>query len=285
MDLSEIDFLEYFIEDPSINVIAIYLESFKDPRKFIDLCQKARKKPNKTIIFIKGGITKQGQKATLSHTGSMAENSQLINAIIKQSGVIHANSFYELFRYARTFSMMYTENKIMPKLGNVSMITGSGGAGTIVADITSKYDLKFPDFDNKLYNILINVFPEWMPPNRFALIDFWPAMEKAMMNNNNPGDLMNYVYQLLLNDEKIEGILNMMFCSKRWKSFSNYKQIVESINQGSKPTFFWLIGEGKEVQRISRYMADHNIPTFPNLEDMVKNFWVLVQDSKNKNNN
>jgi acetyltransferase len=284
MDLSEIDFLEYFIEDPSVNVIAIYLESFKDPRKFIDLCQKARKKPNKTIIFIKGGITKQGQKATLSHTGSMAENSQLIHAIIKQSGVIHANSFYELFRYARTFSMMYTENKIMPKQGNVSMITGSGGAGTIVADITSKYDLKFPDFDNKLYNILIDVFPEWMPPNRFALIDFWPAMEKAMMNNNNPGDLMNSVYQLLLKDEKIEGILNMMFCSKRWKSFTNYKQIVESINQGSKPTFFWLIGESKEVQRISRYMADHNIPTFPNLEDMVKNFWILVQDSKNKNN-
>jgi len=282
MDLSEIEFLESFIEDPSVNVIAIYLESFKNPRKFIDLCRKARKKPNKTIIFVKGGITEQGQKATLSHTGSIAENSQLIKSIIKQSGIIHANSFYELFQYARTFSMMYTENKIMPKLGNISMITGSGGAGTIVADITSKYNLKFPDFDNKMYNILLDIFPEWMPPNRFALIDFWPAMEKAMMNNVNPGYLMTSVIELLLKEQNIEGILVMLFCSGQFRNFTNYKYIVESIYHTSKPIFFWLIGEIKEVKKVNRLMSEKNIPVFPNLEEMTKNFWILVQDSKNK---
>lgn len=285
MDLSEIEFLEYFLEDPSVNVVAIYLESFKDPRKFIELCRKTREKPNKAIILVKGGLTPQGQKATLSHTGALAENSQLINAIIIQSGVIQAKNFHELFQFARTFSMMYTENKIMPKQGNISLITGSGGAGTIVADITAEYGLKFPIFGDKIYYKLVEIFPEWMPPNRFALVDFWPAMEKAMMNNINPGVLMISVYELLLNDEKIEGILNMMFCSKQFRSFTNYKQVVESINNASKPIFFWLIGEVKEVQRVSRYMADHNIPTFPSLEDMIKNFWILVQDSKNKNYN
>ena len=285
MDLSEIEFLEYFIEDPTINVIAVYLESFKDPRKFIELCRKTKEIINKTIILVKGGLTHQGQRATLSHTGALAENSQLINAIIKQSGVIQAKNFHELFQFARTFSMMYTENKIIPKQGYISLITGSGGAGTIVADITAEYGLKFPNFSDRVYHRLIEIFPEWMPPNRFALVDFWPAMEKAMMNNNNPGDLMNSVYELLIKDEKIEGILNMMFCSKRWRSFTNYKQIVESINNASKPTFFWLIGEVKEVQRVSRYMADHNVPVFPSLEDMIKNFWILVQDSKNKNKN
>ncbi|MFW9969709.1 MAG: CoA-binding protein, partial [Candidatus Odinarchaeota archaeon] len=283
MDLSEIEFLEYFIEDPTVNVIAIYLESFKNPRKFIELCQKVQKIPNKTIIFIKGGITTQGQKATLSHTGSMAENSELINAIIKQSGVIHANSFYELFQYARTFSMMYTDNKMMPKQGNISMITGSGGAGTIVADITSKYNLKFPNFDSKIYNTLVDVFPEWMPPNRFALIDFWPAMEKAMMNNINPGHLMTSVLELLLEDEKIEGILIMMFCSRQFRNLNNYEYIIDNINHTSKPIFFWLIGEIREVERITRRMAEKNILVFPNLEDMVKNFWILLQDSKKKN--
>ncbi|MFX1503509.1 MAG: CoA-binding protein [Promethearchaeota archaeon] len=285
MDLSEIEFLEYFLEDTSVNVIAIYLESFKDPRKFIDLCRKAKKKLNKTIIIVKGGLTSQGQKATSSHTGALAENSQIIDAIIKQSGVIQAKSFHELFQFARTFSMMYHENKVMPKQGNISLITGSGGAGTIVADITSEYGLKFPIFEDKLFHNLVDVFPDWMPPNRFALIDFWPAMEKAMMNNINPGDLISSLYDILLKDEKIEGILNMMFCSKRFRSFINYKIIVDKIKHASKPTFFWLIGEVKEVNKVSRYMADHNIPTFPNLEDMIKNFSILVQNSKNKTYN
>jgi acetyltransferase len=285
MDLSEIEFLEYFLEDPSVNVIAVYLESFKNPRKFVELCKKSKKKDDKTIILVKGGLTLQGQKATLSHTGALAENSQLINAIIKQSGVIKAKSFHELFQFSRTFSMMYNENRVMPRHGNVSLITGSGGAGTIVADITAEYGLTFPNFEKELYNKLVDVFPEWMPPNRFALIDFWPAMEKAMMNNINPGDLMSSLYDLLLEDEKIEGILNMMFCSRRFRSFTNYKSIVAKIKHASKPVFFWLIGEVKEVHKVSRYMADHNIPSFPNLEDMIKNFWILVQNSRNKNNN
>ena len=285
MDLSEIDFLDYCLDDPTVNVIAMYLESFKDPRKFIELCKKTKNKKEKTIILVKGGITNQGQKATLSHTGALSEDSQLINAIIKQSGVIQAKSFHELFQFARTFSMMYSEKKILPKKGNVSLITGSGGAGTIVADITAEYGLKFPNFSDNIYEKLVEIFPEWMPPNRFALIDFWPAIEKAMMNNKTPGEVMGIVYNLLLKDEKIEGILNMMFCSKRWGSVTNYKQMVETINNTSKPIFFWLIGEVKQVQKVSRYMADHNVPAFPSLEDMIKNFWILVQDSKNKNKN
>ncbi len=282
MDLGENDFLEYFIEDPTVNVIAVYLESFKDPRKFIELGRKTREKPDKTIILVKGGITLQGQKATSSHTGALAEDSQLIKAIIKQSGVIHAKNFHELFQFARTFSMMHNENKIFPKQGNVSLITGSGGAGTIVADITAQYGLKFPNFSDDAYQSLSEIFPEWMPPNRFALIDFWPAMEKAMMNKTHPGDIMKTAYEILIKDDKIEGILQMMFCSNRWYS-TNYLQLAKFLNSGSKPAFFWLIGDIKEVERVSQLMGEHNIPTFPTLEDMIKNFWVLVQESKNKN--
>ncbi|MHA1256114.1 MAG: hypothetical protein ACTSPS_11005 [Promethearchaeota archaeon] len=65
MDLDETYFLEYMLEDPTVNVIAIYLESFKDPRKFIELCRRARNK-KKTIILAKGGLTSQGQKGNQS---------------------------------------------------------------------------------------------------------------------------------------------------------------------------------------------------------------------------
>jgi acetyltransferase len=282
MDLNEVDFLEYFIDDPTVNVIAVYLESFKDPRKFIELCRKTKEKTDKTIILVKGGRTLQGQRATSSHTGALAENSQLIKAIIKQSGVIQAKGFHELFQFARTFSMMYNESKDFPKQGNVSLITGSGGAGTIVADITAEYGLKFPNFSDKAYHRLSDIFPEWMPPNRFALIDFWPAMEKAMMNKTNPEEIMKTVYEILIKDNKIEGILQMMFCSKRWFS-TNYKLLAKILNNAPKPIFFWLIGDIEEVERVSRLMGEYNIPTFPSLEDMIKNFWILVQDSKNKN--
>jgi acetyltransferase len=281
MDLSEIDFLDYLIKDDTVNVIAIYLESFKDTRKFIELCKKAKSMPSKTIILLRGGVTPQGQNATRSHTGSLAENSLLIDGIVKQSGVIYANNFYELFQYARTFSLMYLSGKELPKKGNVSFVAGSGGAGTITADLTYKYGLKLPVLDKKTYAALVEVFPEWMPPNKFAFVDIWPAMEKAMMNNIKPQVVTSRVYEALMKDSNVEGIFNMMFCSRQFSAMNNLDTVITDAKRFSKPVFFWLIGDAKEVKRISQKLAAHNLPNFPSLEEMVKNFSILVQKSKN----
>jgi len=281
-DLSEIEFLEYMLKDDTVNVIAIYLESFKSSRKFIELCKRARVMPYKTIILLRGGVTSQGQKATLSHTGSMAENARLINGIIKQSGVISVSNFYELFQYARSFSIMYKTGKAFPKQGNVSFVAGSGGAGTITADLTMKYALKLPILNDETYTVLVNVFPNWMPPNRFAFVDIWPAMEKAMMNKIKPELVTSQVYKALLDDPNIEGIFNMLFCSRQFRGMNNIDDIINIAEKAPKPFYFWLVGEAKEVQRITNQLEQNNLPNFPSLEEMVKNFSILVQESKNK---
>jgi acetyltransferase len=285
MDLGEVDFLEYLIEDPTVNVIAIYLESFKNPRKFIELCKKTKNMSNKTIILVKGGITKEGQKATLSHTGALAESEQIIDAIIKQAGVIQANNFYDLFQFTRSFSMIYQTKRKLPKQGNVSMVTGSGGAGTISADLVKKYGLSFPLFSEKSYHYLEEIFPEWMPPNRFSLVDIWPAMEKAMTNRINPDDIVQRVYKLVLNDPQIEGLFIMEFCMNHGGNPNRFENIVKIFKNTSKPIYFWLIGQSSEIHKVSRYLGENNIPNFLNLEDMVKNFEILLQESKNKDYN
>jgi acyl-CoA synthetase (NDP forming) len=283
MDLNELDFLDFLLQDSTVNVIAIYLESFKDPRKFIELCKKAKTMVNKTIILVKGGLTAQGQKATQSHTGALSENSQLIKSIIKQSKVIQAHTFYELFQFSRTFSMMYNAKKNLPIKGGVAMIAGSGGAGTISADLTIQYGLNFPTLSDNIYNILKEVFPKWMPPNKFALIDIWPAMEKAVMNGIKPEIVMDKIYGAIIEDPEIEGIFNMLFCSKKFSTMNNIDNILKNAELTQKPILFWLIGEKEEVKRIAELLANHNIPEYPSLEEMVKNFSILVQESNNRN--
>jgi hypothetical protein len=53
----------------------------------------------------------------------------------------------------------------------------------------------------------------------------------------------------------------------------------------TKPLFFYLVGDKKEVKRISRLLSKHNIPNFLSIEEMIKNFSILVQESKNKSKN
>lgn len=281
MDLSEIEFLDYFIEDPTVNVIALYLESFKDPRKFIELCRKTKEIPNKTIILLKGGVTDLGRKASQSHTGALAENSKLIDAIIRQSGVIQAGNLHDLFQFARTFSMVYRAGKKLPVKGNVSMMAGSGGAGTISADLTMKYGLTFPILAEKTYKTLKELYPEWMPPNRFALLDLFPTMEKAMMNNIRQDEVMMKLWRAVLDDPNIEGVFNMFFVSGRFGKRYDIKEMTQT--KTDKIVFMWMVGDSKGISRMRPLFHKYNIPVFPTIEEMIKNFSILVQEANNKN--
>ncbi|MFX1532372.1 MAG: CoA-binding protein, partial [Promethearchaeota archaeon] len=301
MDLGENEFLEYILEDDTVNVIAIYLESFKEPRKFISLCRKAKQSPKKTIILVKGGKTSQGMKAASSHTGALAENERLINAIIKQAGVIQADNFFEMFQFLRTFSMMYKSGKKFPKKGNIALVVGSGGMGTVMGDVAVKYGLKFPEFGEKSYNILKSVFPDWMPPNRFALVDSWPTMEKAMMdatkkakstekassgkkiNEKEPnpfrmmgssGNVMEVIQKAVLEEPKIEGLFTSMPGGPMGRdgSMNFMKPMLERIAKFPKPIFFYSVMESEDALEMLRLYGEYNIPFFTRTEDVAKNF-------------
>jgi len=181
--------------------------------------------------------------------------------------------------------MIYDTNKKLPKKGGVATIVGSGGAGTLIADLTMKYGLHLPTLGDEAYQALVEVFPEWMPPNRFSLVDIWPAMEKAMMERKGRDVVIKAAIDAVLREPEIEGLFNMMFCSRRFRSMWNVPNMVENAKLTSKPIFFYLIGEAKEVRYLSEKLGENNIPCFTNLKDMIKNFWILVQESNNKESN
>ncbi|MFW9785010.1 MAG: CoA-binding protein [Candidatus Heimdallarchaeota archaeon] len=312
MDLGENEFLEYILEDDTVNVIALYLESFKDPRKFISLCRKAKQLPKKTIILVKGGKTSQGMKAASSHTGALVEDEKLIDAIIKQAGVVQANNFLEMFQFLRTFSMMYKSGKRFPKQGNIALVVGSGGMGTVMGDVAMKYGLKFPEFGEESYNILKTVFPEWMPPNRFALVDSWPTMEKAMMDaakkakiaaknshkqnstdkkDINPfrmmgssGNVMEVIEKAVLEDPNIEGLFTSIPGGPRGNggSMDFMTPMLERIAKYPKPIFLYSVMESEGSLEMLRLCGKYNIPVFNRTEDAAKNFAILVQETVNR---
>ncbi|MFX1365659.1 MAG: CoA-binding protein [Promethearchaeota archaeon] len=312
MDLGENELLEYILKDDTVNVIALYLESFKDPRKFISLCRKAKQLPKKTIILVKGGKTSQGMRAASSHTGALAEDERLIDTIIKQAGVIQANNFLEMFQFMRTFSMIYKSGKNFPKKGNIAIVVGSGGMGTIMGDVAMKYGLKFPEFGQNSYNILKSVFPDWMPPNRFALVDSWPTMEKAIMDaaknaktneektiekdtNDEKkadnfrrmgffGNVMEVIQRAILEEPNIEGMFTSMPTGP--SGHEGIMELVipmlERLAKYPKPVFFYSVMESEEALEILRLFGKYNIPFFTRSEDAIKNFAILVQEARNK---
>jgi acyl-CoA synthetase (NDP forming) len=126
-DIHEIELLEYLAADPETQVIALYIESVHDGRAFMRAVQACtRRKP---VVVIKAGRTSSGQRATLSHTGSMAGSDAVYDAALQQCGAIRVHTIEELFDLCQAF--LY----LPPVSGRrVAIVTNSGGPGVLAAD-------------------------------------------------------------------------------------------------------------------------------------------------------
>jgi acetate---CoA ligase (ADP-forming) len=136
-DVNENDLLEYFGNDDDVDVISMYLETISNGRNLTRIAKKvAAKKP---VIFLSGGRTEAGARAAMSHTGSIASNARIVEAAIRQTGMIMADDFAELKDFAKVFS-----TQPLPKGNRVAVITLAGSVGVVVSDLCTSFGLELP---------------------------------------------------------------------------------------------------------------------------------------------
>ena len=102
IDIGENELLEYFAHDERTKCIAVYLETFQDPKEFVDLCRRIT--PRKPVVVLKAGRSEIAQKAIASHTGKMASPVDIFYGAAKQSGIILAGNEEQLTDYAKILS-------------------------------------------------------------------------------------------------------------------------------------------------------------------------------------
>ena len=153
VDLTPTDFLDYFREDPKTKVIALYLESIPDGRRFIEAVKRTT--PVKPIVLLKGGQSDVGIQAVKSHTGGLAGSIDIWKALAKQYGMIFTDNF-ELFQDAITcFSVDYH----LPKNENVCVLVAGGGISVEIADTCIRKGLKVPPLSEETQKALGKIFP------------------------------------------------------------------------------------------------------------------------------
>ncbi|MFH4966306.1 acetate--CoA ligase family protein [Gaetbulibacter sp. M235] len=135
------EILEYldlsFEEDKSSKVKLLYIESIKNPLKFLKHTASLISKGCK-IAAIKAGSTEAGNKAASSHTGALATSDVFIDAIFKKVGIIRCYGRNELITVAGILLQKESKGK------NIAIITHAGGPAVMLTDVLSKNGLKIP---------------------------------------------------------------------------------------------------------------------------------------------
>jgi acetyl coenzyme A synthetase (ADP forming)-like protein len=138
-DVSAEDLLEYWENDPGTRVILLYLETIRDPRRFLETARRVTR--SKPIVAVKSGRGVAGARAAGSHTGALATKDVLVAALLLQAGVVRVSTLEELFD-AATF--LTTQQRPVGK--RVAIITNAGGPGILTADACEARGLVVPQF-------------------------------------------------------------------------------------------------------------------------------------------
>ncbi|WP_328478916.1 acetate--CoA ligase family protein [Actinoplanes sp. NBC_00393] len=136
-DVSGNDLIAYWYDDPETRAVALYLESFGNPRKFARTVRAlSRRKP---VLALKSGRSVAGQRAGASHTAAAAAPAAAVDALFAQAGVIHTESLGELLDAAR----MLTDQPL-PAGERLAVVSNAGGLNVLAADSAELAGLHLP---------------------------------------------------------------------------------------------------------------------------------------------
>lgn len=151
-DVSGNDLLEEWERDPRVGVILMYVESFGNPRRFLQIASRiTRRKP---IIAVKSGRSRAGARAASSHTGALAASEVAVDALLAQAGVIRAATVEELFEMATAF-----DARTLPRSRRTAVLTNAGGPGILATDALEASGLELVELSAPTITQLAPLFP------------------------------------------------------------------------------------------------------------------------------
>ncbi|MFF9865255.1 acetate--CoA ligase family protein [Streptomyces sp. NPDC013953] len=137
-DLETADFLSYFAERPEVGAVACYLEGLKDGRSFLLAADRAARR-GVPVVAVKVGRTGTGARTAASHTGKLTGADQVVDAAMRQFGVVRVDALDEL---QDTAALLARARR--PAADGVVVYSISGGTGAHVADLATAAGLTLP---------------------------------------------------------------------------------------------------------------------------------------------
>lgn len=155
-DLETADFLSWFAERPEVGAIACYLEGLKDGRAFLLAADRAARR-GVPVVAVKVGRTEAGARTAASHTGKLTGADDVVDAALRQYGVIRVDALDELQDTAALLARARP-----PRSDGVVVYSISGGTGAHVADLAAGAGLRLPTLSAEKQAELHRWIPDYL---------------------------------------------------------------------------------------------------------------------------
>jgi acetyltransferase len=262
LDIDLGDLIDYFGTDGHTRSIVVYVESIKNPRKFMSSARGiARIKP---IIVVKAGRFPESANATISHTGALCGEDAVHDAAFRRVGVVRVEAISDLFNCAEALAMQPN-----PKGPNLTIITNAGGPGIIATDYLVARGGKLSRLSSETLQALKSVLPPYC-----STVNPIDIVEEA-----DP-DRLRKVTEICFKDPGTDGFLFIHTPLGATDPMAFARTIIDLSKQTTKPILTSLIGEG-ECWKARQILQKNGIPSFTTPEQAVSTFIYMYSYTQN----
>jgi acetate---CoA ligase (ADP-forming) len=156
--LDSADFLDELVERPEVRILGALLEGIRDPERFLAVADRALE-AGKPLVVLKVGRGEATARSVAAHTGSLAGADAVVDAAFRQHGVVRVRSLEEMME---TCGLLAARG--WPHGGRTAVITTSGGACGLIADLADGTRLDLTDFGPEAKRRLAELLPDFGTP-------------------------------------------------------------------------------------------------------------------------
>ena len=139
LDIQIADYINFLVDDPGTKLIVCLVEGIRSPDAFMRAAERALS-VRKPILMVKIGASEKGQAAALSHTGALAGDDDVFNAMCRKYGIIRCHSLDALIEIALAF-----QAGRFPDGAKVAMAGYSGGGKGLFLDYAGEYGMELAE--------------------------------------------------------------------------------------------------------------------------------------------
>lgn len=169
------DVLECLADDKNTDVVLLYVESFRDIRRFMEAAGKLAKKL--PVVILRGGRSTVGARSAASHTGAMADDDAVVAAALRAAGLVEVDSTEELMLAAMALGQATMRGR------SVSVIGDSGGYATLAADSAERVGISIEEhpehIQHRLQEIVVARGSVTNPVDTVSGVDLRPDLHEA----------------------------------------------------------------------------------------------------------
>jgi acyl-CoA synthetase (NDP forming) len=245
-------------------VISLYMEHTRRPREFLEKAREVSKK--KPILCLKAGRSAEAADAMASHTGSLAGDDGLYDALISQSGIVRVNEYEDLWDCAKVFS-----RGILPAGNRLGVITLTGAIGIQCIDLGAAAGL---------------VPGPLTRPSREKLADISPTLGGHPIDLgpasaiDGPSLFGHYIrcVDILMNDPQVDCIYVNLYIGS-YMVPELYADVLAHIEKNMrKPVVMWTYGPDRNTLHALNALGErHGIPAYATTGKAIRSLGYLAR--------